>query len=53
MSASRRVRLVVAYDGSPFRGFAPNPGVRTVLGDLSEAIATVVRRPVELTGAGR
>jgi tRNA pseudouridine38-40 synthase len=53
MRALRRVRLVVAYDGSPFRGFAPNPGVRTVLGDLSEATATVVRRPVELTGAGR
>ena len=50
---TRRVRLVVAYDGAPFRGFAPNPGVRTVLGDLGEAIATVVRRPVELTGAGR
>ncbi len=51
--STRRVKLVVAYDGAPFRGFAPNPGVRTVLGDLSEAIATVVRRPVELTGAGR
>lgn len=45
--------MTVAYDGSPFRGFAPNPGVRTVLGDLSAAIARVVRGPVELTGAGR
>ena len=53
MSASRRVRLVVAYDGAPFHGFAPNAGVRTVVGDLSAAIATVVRQPVELTGAGR
>jgi tRNA pseudouridine38-40 synthase len=48
-----RVRLTVAYDGGPFRGFARNPGVRTVLGDLTEAVATVVRQPVELTGAGR
>lgn len=49
----RRVRLTVAYDGGPFRGFAVNEGVRTVMGDLTEAISTVVRRPVELTGAGR
>jgi tRNA pseudouridine38-40 synthase len=51
--ARRRVKLVVAYDGGPFRGFAPNEGVRTVLGELGAAVATVVRGPVALTGAGR
>jgi tRNA pseudouridine38-40 synthase len=50
---TRRVRLVVAYDGTPFHGFAANVGVRTVMGDLSAAIETVVRQPVKLTGAGR
>jgi tRNA pseudouridine38-40 synthase len=45
--------LIVSYDGAPFHGFAPNEGVRTVVGDLSAAIATVVREPVKLTGAGR
>jgi tRNA pseudouridine38-40 synthase len=49
----RRVRLVVAYRGTPFRGFASNHGVRTVMGDLDAAISRIVRRPVELTGAGR
>jgi len=49
----RRARLTVAYDGTGFRGFAPNPGVRTVMGELSGAIALVVRQPVDLTGAGR
>jgi tRNA pseudouridine38-40 synthase len=53
VSVSRRVRLVIAYDGAPFHGFAPNAGVRTVAGDLSAAITTVVREPVKLTGAGR
>jgi tRNA pseudouridine38-40 synthase len=53
VSATRRVRLVVAYDGTPFRGFALNADVRTVMGDLSAAIETVVRQPVKLTGAGR
>lgn len=48
-----RVRLLVAYDGSGFRGFAPNPGVRTVLGALTEAISTITREPFDPTGAGR
>jgi len=51
--ASRVVRLTVAYDGTDFRGFAESVGVRTVMGRLSAAVATVVRRPVELVGAGR
>jgi tRNA pseudouridine38-40 synthase len=48
-----RVRMTVAYDGSGFHGFAPNPGVRTVGGTLGEAIRKVTRSPVELTCAGR
>jgi tRNA pseudouridine38-40 synthase len=47
------VRLVVAYDGAGFHGFALNAGVATVAGTLTEAISTVVRSPVVLTGAGR
>lgn len=48
-----RVRLVVAYDGSGFHGFAANVGVRTVAGVLTEALAKVLRHPVRLTCAGR
>jgi tRNA pseudouridine38-40 synthase len=47
------VKLVVAYDGTGFHGFAINYGVRTVGGTLTGAISTVVRHPVTLTGAGR
>jgi tRNA pseudouridine38-40 synthase len=50
---TRNVRLLVAYDGTDFRGFAENEGVRTVMGVLRHAVETVVRGPVELTGAGR
>ena len=46
-----RVRMLVAYDGGPFRGFAVQPGVRTVGGTLTEAISKVVQAPVELTCA--
>jgi tRNA pseudouridine38-40 synthase len=48
-----KARLVVAYDGSGFHGFAVNEGVQTVAGTLTEAISTVVRMPVTVTGAGR
>jgi tRNA pseudouridine38-40 synthase len=48
-----KVRLVVAYDGTGFHGFAVNEGVRTVAGTLTEALSTVVRQEVALTGAGR
>ena len=50
---SVRVRLLVAYDGSGFHGFAAQPGVPTVGGTLAEAIEKVARVPVELTCAGR
>lgn len=49
----RRARFTVAYDGTDFRGFAPNHGVRTVIGDLQSAMERVLRGAVELTGAGR
>lgn len=48
-----RARFVVAYLGTEFHGFAPNAGVRTVMGELLEAIATVLRHPVELSMSGR
>lgn len=48
-----RYRLVVAYDGSGFHGFAPNPGVRTVAGVLTEALSPMLGTPVSLTCAGR
>jgi tRNA pseudouridine38-40 synthase len=48
-----RVKLVVAYDGSAFHGFATNAGVTTVQGRLGDVLAQVLRQPVQLVGAGR
>ena len=48
-----RVRLDLAYDGAGFNGWAAQPGLRTVEGELGRALATVVRHPVPLTVAGR
>lgn len=47
------VRLDLEYDGSGFRGWARQPELRTVQGELEAALATVLREPVELTVAGR
>jgi tRNA pseudouridine38-40 synthase len=49
----RTVRLDIEYDGSGFRGWAAQPGLRTVQGALEAALATVLRAPVRLTVAGR
>jgi tRNA pseudouridine38-40 synthase len=43
----------VAYDGSPFAGWAVQPGERTVEGELGAALAVVLREPVKLTVGGR
>lgn len=52
---SVRWRLDVAYNGTGFHGFAAQPGVRTVAGTLSEALARTTRAttPPLLTCAGR
>ena len=47
------VRLELEYDGTLFRGWAAQPGLRTVQGELEAALATVLREPVKLTVAGR
>jgi len=50
-----RVRLDLAYDGSAFHGWAIQPSLRTVQGEIETAIATVLRldAPSPLTCAGR
>jgi tRNA pseudouridine38-40 synthase len=47
------VRLDIEYDGSGFRGWAAQPGLRTVQGELEAALETVLRERVQLTVAGR
>jgi tRNA pseudouridine38-40 synthase len=49
----RRLRLVVAYDGGPFSGFARQREQRTVQGDLEAALERLAKRPVTTVGAGR
>ena len=46
-------KITLEYDGTPFAGWAAQPAKRTVAGELERALTTVLRRPVELTVAGR
>ena len=44
-----RIRLDLAYDGTFFHGWAAQDGPRTVQGVLTQALSTILRRPVILT----
>jgi len=48
-----KLRIDLSYHGGEFAGWAIQPGKRTVEGELSEALATLLGAPVPLTVAGR
>jgi tRNA pseudouridine38-40 synthase len=48
-----RLRLTIAYDGTPYHGFAANAGVPTVEGTLGPTLERILGHPVELSVAGR
>ena len=51
---STRLRIDLAYDGAGFHGWARQPALRTVQGDLESALAKVLRLPsVRVACAGR
>lgn len=48
-----RIKLVVSYDGTDFRGFAANPDSRTIQGTLREAVRLISGEEKEIYGASR
>ena len=53
MSEGGTLVVRLGYRGADFAGFAEQPSVRTVAGELRRALETTLRRPCELTCAGR
>lgn len=47
------LRMELEYDGTGFKGWAKQAGVRTVQEELETALETVLREPVKLAVAGR
>jgi len=48
-----RLKLVVAYDGTEFCGWAAQAGRRTVQGTLTEAVRQISGEEIEIQGASR
>ena len=48
-----RIRLDIAYDGTHFRGWATQPGLRTVQGTLQVALERIAGGTIRLVVAGR
>ncbi|GAA4809212.1 tRNA pseudouridine(38-40) synthase TruA [Nocardioides caeni] len=51
-----RLRIDLAYDGTDYRGWAAQPGLRTVQAELAAALTTVLRLPegsLQVVCAGR
>jgi tRNA pseudouridine38-40 synthase len=51
--AFRVIRLDLEYEGTDFHGFAPQPGLRTVGGELADALGEVLGEPIRLTPGAR
>ena len=48
-----QLRLTIEYEGTAYRGWQLQPGGATVQGVLEHALATALREPVRVRGAGR
>jgi tRNA pseudouridine38-40 synthase len=53
VSGLTKIKLVFAYDGSDFYGFAKQANLRTVQGTLESVLERVVGYPIEVFGSGR
>ena len=49
----KRIKLVVAYDGTDYCGWQIQPGVPTIEGVLNETLSRVLKEEIRVTGASR
>lgn len=49
----KKIKLIVAYDGTDFSGFQSQPGRRTVQGTLEEVLAGITGESIQIVGSGR
>ena len=51
--SERRIKLLIAYEGTEFHGWQRQSGVRTVQEEIERVALRVLRHPVSIVGAGR
>ena len=49
----KRVKLVVAYDGTAYHGWQVQPNGRTIEGELNRALSEVLQEEIQVIGASR
>lgn len=49
----RKIKLIVAYDGTDFSGFQRQPGQRTIQGTLEETLSRILGENIVVEGSGR
>ncbi len=52
-AGQRTLALLLAYDGSGFKGWQVQPGERTIQGELERALGRLCNQPVRLQASGR
>lgn len=48
-----RYFMLLAYNGAPYHGWQSQPNATSVQSEIENAISTILRHPVGITGAGR
>lgn len=49
----KRIKLVVAYDGTAYNGWQFQPGVRTIEGELNRCLSELLSEDIRVIGASR
>ncbi|MGA8943669.1 MAG: tRNA pseudouridine(38-40) synthase TruA [Thermoactinomyces sp.] len=49
----KKIKLIVAYDGTDFSGFQSQSGRRTVQGTLEEVLGRITGESIQIVGSGR
>jgi tRNA pseudouridine38-40 synthase len=49
----RRIKLILAYDGTGYHGWQVQPGLATIQGVLEDVVSEIEDKPVKVEGSGR
>lgn len=49
----KRIKLVVAYDGTAYHGWQIQPGAPTIEGELNRSLSELLQEKIQVTGASR